>query len=55
VETSAQEAAVTQDSAMVWVKDAEDRAALMEREARERVKRVEADSTMVLASAHEET
>jgi hypothetical protein len=47
-ETSAQEVAVTR------VKDAEDRAALTEREARERVSRVEAVSTGVLPSAHEE-
>jgi hypothetical protein len=40
IETSAQEVTVTQDSAMVWVKDAEDRAILMERESKERVLRV---------------
>jgi hypothetical protein len=55
VETSSQEAAVTWDSATTWVKDAEDRAALMEREAQERVLRVVAESTMALASACEET
>jgi hypothetical protein len=54
VETSAQEAATTRDSAMIFVKDVKDWAALAEREARERVSRVEADSTMVLVSTHEE-
>jgi hypothetical protein len=34
--------------------DAEDRATLVEREALERVLRLEAESTAVLASAHEE-
>jgi tetrahydromethanopterin S-methyltransferase subunit F len=39
---------------MILVKDVEDRAALIEREARERVSGVEAESTAMLASAHEE-
>jgi hypothetical protein len=39
----------------VWVKDVEDQATLAEREAQERVLRVEAESTMAVASAHEET
>jgi hypothetical protein len=54
-EISTQEAAATRDSDVAWVKDAEDCAALIEREARERVSRVEEESTAVLASAHEET
>jgi hypothetical protein len=53
-ETSSQEVAVTRDSVVTRVKDVEDRAALTEREARERVSRVEVVSTGVLASAHEE-
>jgi hypothetical protein len=55
VETSAQEAVVTWDSAIARVKDTQDRAALTERETQERVLRVEAESTAVLASALEET
>jgi hypothetical protein len=55
VETSAQEAAMTWDGTAVWVKHAEDRAALMEREAQERVSRVEEECTVTLASACEET
>jgi hypothetical protein len=43
VEASAQEATVAQESATVLVKEAEDQAALVEREARERVSRMEAD------------
>jgi hypothetical protein len=54
VETSAREAAATQDSAALRVKDAEDRAVLAEREALERVLRVEVENATVLASAHEE-
>jgi hypothetical protein len=53
-ETSSHEAAVTWDSAAIHVKDIEDRAALAEREAQERVLRVEAENTTVLASAHED-
>jgi hypothetical protein len=54
-ETSAQEVAATRDSVVLLVKDVEDQATLAEREAQERVSRVEAESTVVLASAHEET
>jgi hypothetical protein len=39
----------------VWVKDVEDRATLAEREAQERVLRVEAESTVAVAFALEET
>jgi hypothetical protein len=53
-ETSAQEAAVTQDSTVARVKDVEDQAALAEREDLERVSRKEVESATVLASAHEE-
>jgi hypothetical protein len=53
-ETSAQEATVAWDSATFCIKGAEDRAALVEREARERVSRVEAENTVPLASAHED-
>jgi hypothetical protein len=42
VETFAQEAAVTRDSATLCVKDAEDQTTLVEMEALERVSRVEA-------------
>jgi hypothetical protein len=53
-ETFGQEVAVAWDSAMIHVKGAEDRATLVERKAWERVLRVEVESTVVLASAHEE-
>jgi hypothetical protein len=53
-ETSAHEAVVTQDSAMILIKDVEDHAALAEREAQERVPIVVAESTVALASACEE-
>jgi hypothetical protein len=53
-ETFAQEAATARGSAMILVKDAEDQAALVEREAQERVSWVEADSVVMLASTHEE-
>jgi hypothetical protein len=49
-ETSDQEAAMTRASAMARVKDAEDRATLAEREAQERVSRVEAKNIMVIVS-----
>jgi hypothetical protein len=39
---------------MILVKDVEDRATLVEREAQERLSRAEVESTVVLASAHEE-
>jgi hypothetical protein len=46
-ETSAQEAIVAQDNVVILVQDAEDRASLAER-----VSRVEAESVIMLASAH---
>jgi predicted DNA-binding antitoxin AbrB/MazE fold protein len=46
---------VTWDRTMVWVKDAEDRATLAEREAQERVLGMEVESAAMLASVHEET
>jgi hypothetical protein len=52
--TSAQEATVAWDSIAILVKDAEDRATLAEREARERVSRVEAENAVTLTSSHEE-
>jgi hypothetical protein len=39
---------------MTLVRDAEDRATLAEREAQERVVRVEAEKTVALTSAHDE-
>jgi hypothetical protein len=51
-ETSAQEATMTQDSAAIHVKDAENQAALKERVAWERVSRVKAENATVLASSH---
>jgi hypothetical protein len=51
-ETSAQETATAQDSAAILIKDVEDRVPLAEREAWERVLRVEAESIMTLAFAH---
>jgi hypothetical protein len=53
-DTSTQEAAAAWGSTVIHVKDAEDQAGLMEREARERVSRVEAENTAALASAHED-
>jgi hypothetical protein len=41
-----------QDSAALRVKDAVDRSTLAEREVMERMSRVEAENTAVLASAH---
>jgi hypothetical protein len=52
--TSAQEAAAAPDSTTIIIKDAENRAALAKREARERVSRMEAKSAMVLAFVREE-
>jgi uncharacterized protein with gpF-like domain len=52
--TSAQEAAVARDSATIHIKDVEDWATLAEREARERVSRVEAENAAVLPSARED-
>jgi hypothetical protein len=54
VETSAHKAVLTRDSVVTWVNDAEDRATIAEREAWERVLRVEVESTLTLASTHEE-
>jgi hypothetical protein len=51
VETSTKVASVAQDNAVIHVKDAEDLAALTEREAQEWVSRVEVENTTVLASA----
>jgi hypothetical protein len=53
-ETSTRERIVVQDSAALCVKDAENQAALAEREALDRVSRVEVENTMLLASAHED-
>jgi hypothetical protein len=53
-ETAVWEAVAAPDSAALRVKDAENRAALAEREALERVSRVEAESAAALASAHED-
>jgi hypothetical protein len=53
-ESSAQEAAMVWDSAVVCVKDIEDRVTLAEREACEKVLRVETENTMMLAFAHED-
>jgi hypothetical protein len=53
-ETSTQEATVELDSVATLVKDVEDRTALAEREAQERVSRVAAESTAALASGHED-
>jgi hypothetical protein len=53
-ETSAQEAAVVRVSAALHVKDAKDPTNVTEREALERVSRVEVENAMVLASARED-
>jgi hypothetical protein len=53
--TSAQEAVVAWDSAAISVRDVEDRATLAEREAQERVSRVEAENVVALASTCEDT
>jgi hypothetical protein len=45
---------VTQDSNTTWVKEAEDRATMMEGKAQERLLRVEKKSTMARAYAREE-
>jgi hypothetical protein len=54
VETSAQEAATSRESAMTLVKDAKDQTTLDEREAWERVSRVEVESAAALASPRDE-
>jgi hypothetical protein len=51
---SAQVATTIQDSAALHVKDEEDRATLAEREAWERVSRMEVSNATVLASLREE-
>jgi hypothetical protein len=51
---STQKAATARESAMAVVKDVEDQDAPAEREAWERVPRVEAESAVALASAHGE-
>jgi hypothetical protein len=53
-EISTQEAVATRGNAAIFVKDAEDRATMAEREAQERVSAVEAESVSTLTSAHEE-
>jgi hypothetical protein len=53
-ETSAREASAVRDSAALRVEDAEFRAALAEREAVERLSRVDAENAMALASARED-
>jgi hypothetical protein len=53
-EASAQETVVAWDSTNLRVKDAEDWAALAEREALERVSRVAAENATTLASTHED-
>jgi predicted nucleic acid-binding Zn-ribbon protein len=54
VEASAQEAVVVWESVVALIRNAEDQAALAEREARERVLRVKAKSAAALASTREE-
>jgi hypothetical protein len=54
IEASAQEAATVRDSAALHVKDAEDWAAVAERDDQERVSRVEAENTMALATAQKD-
>jgi hypothetical protein len=53
-EASTREAVVAQDSATIHVKDEEDQAALAEREALERVSRVQEKNATALAFAREE-
>jgi hypothetical protein len=53
-ETSAHGATVVWDSVALRIKDAEDWATLAEREARERVSRVEVENAVALAYAHED-
>jgi hypothetical protein len=54
-EISAHEAAAVWDSTAVRIKDVEDRDALVEREAQDRVSRVNVENTTALASVHEDT
>jgi hypothetical protein len=51
-EAFAQEATATRGSTVAFFKEVEDWAALIEREAQERVLRMEAESAAVLAFAH---
>jgi hypothetical protein len=53
-ETSAQEATAARDTFILCVNHAEDWAALVEREAQERVSKMEAENIAVLACAREE-
>jgi hypothetical protein len=53
-EASAQEAVVERDNAALHVKDAEEWAALVEREALEGVSRVEVENTVALAFARDD-
>jgi hypothetical protein len=53
-ETSTQEVTAELDSVATLVKDVEDRTALAEREAQERVSRVAVESTAALASGHKD-
>jgi hypothetical protein len=55
VETSTKEAATAQDSAALHIEDEEDRATLVEMEARERVLRVEAENAATLDSTRQDT
>jgi hypothetical protein len=54
VEASTKEVTATWESTAALVRDAENWASMVEREARERVSIVEAESAIVLASAFEE-
>jgi hypothetical protein len=54
VETSTQDTATAWDNATLCVKDVEDRATLVEREALEWVSRAEAENVAALASARED-
>jgi hypothetical protein len=51
IEISAREATTARDSATLRVKDVEDQAAGVEREALERISRAEAENAMALASS----
>jgi hypothetical protein len=53
-ETSAREAVAAWDGTTLCIKDVEDRAALAEREALERVSQAEVENSAALASIHED-
>jgi hypothetical protein len=53
MEASAQESVVARESTVILVTDVDDRATLADKEARERVSRLVAESVMPLASAQE--